>query len=157
VNYPLTTHTIEHLVLGLIMPALFILTAVRKMKIHRLALPIRTPISWLVGVGMMLAPLEMHHPLLHTLENLSCLLAGAVFWWPILGPRYARLLSPLGTVAYLFSACLSCTLLGAYLTFTARSDPDRQLAGLLMWVPGCFVYLSAILLTVKRWYSESPA
>jgi putative membrane protein len=35
-------------------------------------------------------------------------------------------------------------------------DPksDQQLAGVLMWVPGCFVYLSGILSTVLRWYGE---
>jgi len=33
-------------------------------------------------------------------------------------------------------------------------DPrnDQQFGGLLMWVPGCSVYLSAILATVSRWF-----
>jgi len=63
----------------------------------------------------------------------------------------------------LFSACICCSLLGAFLTFGpaglyathahTQLDPksDQQLAGVLMWVPGCFVYLSAILFTVMRW------
>jgi len=34
-------------------------------------------------------------------------------------------------------------------------DPksDQQLGGLVMWVPGCFVYLGAILTRVARWYA----
>ncbi len=77
-----------------------------------------------------------------------------------------------GAVAYLFSACLCCSLLGAFLTFapvglypaylnppaaiSSGLDPksDQQLGGLLMWVPGCFVYLTGILATVRRWYAE---
>ena len=77
----------------------------------------------------------------------------------------------LAGVSYLFSACVCCSLLGAFLTFgpvglypaylnpPARFwglDPksDQQLGGMLMWVPGCFVYLSGILSTVLRWYGS---
>lgn len=105
----------------------------------------------------MLAPVEMDHQLLHTFESLGWLVAGIIFWWPIFGAVPERRLSALATVLYLFSACLSCTLVGAYLTFSSGASSDQQLAGLLMWVPGCFVYLSAILVTVKRWYSETAA
>jgi hypothetical protein len=30
-------------------------------------------------------------------------------------------------------------------------------AGLVMWVPGCLVYLSAILARVARWYNTQEA
>jgi cytochrome c oxidase assembly factor CtaG len=72
----------------------------------------------------------------------------------------------LGAISYLFSACLCCSILGAFLTFgpaglythhtkhiVVDSKSDQQLGGLLMWVPGCFIYLSAILVSLRRWYS----
>jgi putative membrane protein len=115
---------------------------------------------------------------LHVFQHLSFLVTGTIFWWPILGPLEDRHLQPLGAVSYLFSACVCCSLLGAFLTFgpvglyPAYLNPDdrlgilrlvrdnwgldpkndQQLGGMVMWVPGCFVYLSAIVSTVMRWY-----
>ena len=152
-SYPMSIHMVQHLMLGLIIPALFVFAAASKLKI--LWLPLPTTVSWLLGVGTMLAwHLPGHR--FHLIQPWIFLITGTIFWWPILGPP-ARRISPLAAVCYLFSACLSCTVMGAYLTFTAAGNPDQQLAGLLMWVPGCFIYLSAILVTVKRWYSETAA
>ena len=138
-------------------------------------------LAWLAGVGTMIlwhVPAAFNRALanqsLHIFEHLSLLATGVIFWWPIL----ARRLSTLGAVSYLFGACVCCSLLGAALTFSPPGlypaylnppdsngilplirqgwglDPatDQQLGGLLMWVPGCFVYLGAILATVTRWY-----
>jgi putative membrane protein len=109
---------------------------------------------------------------LHIFQHLSFLVTGVIFWWPILSPLQNRRLPALAAISYLFSACLCCSLLGAFLTFGPVGlypaylnplvpnpfglDPksDQQLGGLLMWVPGCFVYLSAILATVMRWYAQ---
>ena len=114
---------------------------------------------------------------LHVAQHLSFLITGAIFWWPICGPLAERRLSIMPAIVYLFSACTVCSLLGAALTFSApgaypvylqpadrlgilpliRSwglDPksDQQLGGMLMWVPGCLVYLTAILVRVGEWY-----
>ena len=108
---------------------------------------------------------------LHIFQHLSFLVTGTIFWWPILGPLEDRHLPVLGAVSYLFSACVCCSLLGAFLDVRSSRtlpgvlessaselwglDPksDQQLGGMLMWVPGCFVYLSGILATVMRWYA----
>jgi len=116
---------------------------------------------------------------LHVVQHLSFLITGTIFWWPVLSPLERRRLAPLPSIFYLFSACTACSLLGALLTFSppgayptylAPNDPlgalhmirdgwgldpktDQQLGGMLMWVPGCFVYLSAILASVARWYA----
>jgi cytochrome c oxidase assembly factor CtaG len=113
-----------------------------------------------------------------TLQAVSLLAAGTAFWWPIFSPREAHRLPPHQAGAYLFTGCLGCTLLGIYLTFsplsvcpvyTHAADPlgllavvrgewgldpaaDQQLGGLLMWVPACTIYLSAILAVTARWY-----
>jgi cytochrome c oxidase assembly factor CtaG len=31
---------------------------------------------------------------------------------------------------------------------------DQQIGGLLMWVPGCLIYLTAIMGMFARWYAE---
>jgi cytochrome c oxidase assembly factor CtaG len=115
---------------------------------------------------------------LHVFQHLSFLVTGVIFWWPVLTPVEGHRMAPLGAICYLFGACLSCSLLGAALTFARPGlypsylnpddrlgilpllrdqwglDPrnDQQLGGLLMWIPGCFVYLTAILTTVAHWY-----
>jgi cytochrome c oxidase assembly factor CtaG len=35
------------------------------------------------------------------------------------------------------------------------SDKDQQIGGLMMWVPLCFVYLSAIFAQIVRWFAPS--
>ncbi len=116
---------------------------------------------------------------LHVFQHLTLLVTGAIFWWPVLAPLESHRISPLPAIVYLFSACTACSLLGAVLTFLppgaypAYLDPvdrlgllrqirtgwgldprtDQQLGGLLMWVPGCLVYLTAILARVARWYA----
>lgn len=139
------------------------------------------PVSWALGVGTMLAwhvPVVFNAALanetIHILQHLSFLVTGTIFWWPILAPLAERRLPALAAVCYLFSACACCSLLGAFLTFAPAGlypaylhpeiqfwglDPksDQQLGGLLMWVPGCFVYLAGILVTIRRWYGTVDA
>jgi putative membrane protein len=117
--------------------------------------------------------------LLHILQPVSLLVAGVCFAWPILGPLPACRINPLTGVGYLFTACVGCSLLGMLITFApvgvyqVYSGPDyfgiahqlstgwgldrstdQQMAGLLMWVPGCFIYLSAALYLLMNWLGE---
>ncbi|QKG52066.1 cytochrome c oxidase assembly protein [Hymenobacter sp. BRD67] len=84
-------------------------------------------------------------------------------------------------MGYLFTACVACSLLGLLLTFapadtyqhyaraswcgTASLAPDyatnawglsladdQQLAGLIMWVPCCFIYLSGCVFLLARYF-----
>jgi putative membrane protein len=104
---------------------------------------------------------------MHILEDLSFLLAGLLFWWPIVQcpPRAAR--SPRWSMAlYLFLATLPCDVLSAFLVFCNRlvypiylSTPqlfslsplaDQECAGALMWVWVTFAYLiPAVVITVQ--------
>jgi putative membrane protein len=114
------------------------------------------------------------------IQTTSLLLMGSVFWWQVLAPRDADRLSPAAGIAYLFIACTACSVLGIILTFapvsictvyqqpadrlgilgTIRgdwgltSDKDQQIGGLLMWVPMCLIYLTAILAQLARWHSD---
>jgi putative membrane protein len=179
-QYPFSAHIVQHFLLALVIPLFMLLGTPRWFAEAALRRPIlrriehmvgQPPASWLLGVGAMLTwhiPAFFNAALanegLHIFQQLSFLIGGAIFWWPIFGPLRDRHLPAFGAVAYLFSACVCCSLLGAFLTFgpvlyshhpnNVRVDPrsDQQLGGMLMWVPGCFVYLSGILSTVMRWY-----
>lgn len=118
---------------------------------------------------------------LRAFEHGSALAMGTVFWWPIVAPAPELRLEPLSAVLYLFTACLACTVLGIVLTFAppglyaargvgggavlrlVRSrwglspEADQQLGGLLMWVPACIVYLSAVIGVLARWYGADEA
>ncbi len=118
-------------------------------------------------------------PGLHAIELVSLLALGTAFWWPLFGPSRRRRLAPLPGVVYLFTACLGCSLLGILIAFaplggvcTVYLDPpdplrvlplvrlgwgftpqaDQQIGGLLMWVPGCGLYLIGVLALLARWY-----
>ena len=122
--------------------------------------------------------------LVNALQICSLLLLGAIFWRQILAPREEERLSPPGAVLYLFSACVACSILGILITFSPVSvcpiyaqppadrlgipnliqgswgitpDKDQQIGGLLMWVPMCLVYLSAIIAQFARWFAHPVA
>src|SRR5581483_1484047 len=103
-------------------------------------------------------------------QIVSLLVLGGLFWWPLFGPKMRQRISPLAAVVYLFCACFACSVLGIMITFAPggsvcpvylqppnqpavlnliRNDwgfsmaKDQQLGGLLMWIPGCGIYLGA--------------
>jgi putative membrane protein len=114
---------------------------------------------------------------IHIVQHLSFLVTATIFWWPLLAPVPLLRLQPPAAVMYLFAAIIANTVLGAVITFApvglypaylAPKDDlgilplirerwelspglDQQRGGLLMWVPGCGVYLGAILFAITRW------
>jgi cytochrome c oxidase assembly factor CtaG len=116
----------------------------------------------------------------HALQTVSLLVLGSVFWRQILAPCEEERLSPPRAIFYLFSACVACSVLGIIITFspvtvcsiytmppddhlgmlqTIRTgwgfspERDQQIGGLLMWVPMCLIYLTAILAQMVRWFA----
>ena len=105
------------------------------------------------------------------------LITGLLFALPVFNPIKKLRLSPLKSVIYLFTACISCSLLGLYVAFSASTDSlnspavvfttlkspvqlslktDQELAGMLMWVPGCMLYVLASVSILLNWYEENP-
>jgi cytochrome c oxidase assembly factor CtaG len=136
-------------------------------------------ITWFLGLGAMwawhtpaLCNAAFRNPALHELQALSLLLMGAAFWWPIVGPVTIQRLPPLLGILYLFTACLGCTILGIIITFAPpglyltstlpgafndwqfAAPDDQRMGGLLMWVPGCLIYICGILGLMVRWYGS---
>ncbi len=195
-GYLFSAHVVQHFLLSLVIPPLLLLglppalaeKALRRPAIAAIERSVSAPrIAWTIGIGTMIlwqVPVLFNAALsddgLHVVQHLSFLVSGTIFWWPVLHPLQDRRLPPVPAVPYLFSACLCCTLLGAWLAFApldlypAYLHPqdqlgllgalrgwgfspgtDRQLGGLLMWIPGCFVYLTAILANLAHWYNTS--
>ena len=197
--YLFSAHVLQHFLLALIVPALLLMGTPHRLAEAALARPLlsrieraigRPPVSWLLGVGAMIAwhiPALFNAALandgLHVFQHLTFLTTGTIFWWPVLAAAQDRRLAPLAAISYLFSACAACSLLGALLTFTPPgayplylhpndrlgalrlirdgwgldAKSDQQLGGMLMWVPGCFVYLGGILATFARWHRMPEA
>ena len=99
----------------------------------------------------------LHHPLLHACEHVSLLATAMVFWWAVSAGRRDRLGA---AVLAVFIAALPGTGLGAALTlashpwypsYAARGLADQQLAGVVMWSVGGFVYVIAAAVLFARW------
>src|SRR5258707_284114 len=127
-----------------------------------------TVIAWHVPAVFALG---LHSPAWHEIQHVSFLLAGFLFWWPVM-PSASR--SPgWSAPLYLFLATLPCDALSAFLTFCGRvvypsylsaSNPfgisalqDQEWAGVLMWVSITFIYMvPALALTVRILSPAAP-
>ncbi len=183
-----SAHMLQHMLLVLAAPPLALLACAPVSGVRRAGPPAVFP-CWILGVGAMwfwhlpaLCNAAARSDDVHALQTVSLLTMGAAFWWPILSPRPEHRLPELAAIAYLFTACLACTLLGVSLAFspvevcTVYAHPadalnalpllrdrwgltpavDQRLGGLLMWVPGCTVYAACILGMLAR-YHAAPA
>lgn len=190
-DYLFSAHMVQHLLLLLIVPQLVLLAWPRPdgadARPHSPGGPSRAKVlfGWLAGVSAMwlwhipaFCTASMQSGAVFCTQIATLLGAGAAFWWPIFSPVTWHRLSPPQAVAYLFTGCVACTVLGVYLTFApvsacplyaAPADPlgvlplirgawglshaaDQQLGGLLMWLPACMIYLTAVLAMMARWY-----
>jgi putative membrane protein len=182
-GYVFTAHMLQHLLLVLVVPPLALLGFAPRPG----GRPPRAAVSWLLGVGAMwlwheqtLCSAAARDPVVHAVQEVSLLVMGAAFWWPIVSPRERARLGPLAAIAYLATACFACTVLGIIVTFSPVSvcaafaqasdgtgvmalvrdgwglsaATDQQLGGLLMWVPACLIYGGAILATLMRLYRD---
>jgi putative membrane protein len=167
-HHLLTAHMVQHLLL-MVLAAPLILLAARPGR-----LPESSPhpvFCWLAGTLTVILwhvppvfelALQSHY--WHFIEQASFLIAGILFWWPVLHPGLA---TPRWSIPiYLFLATLPCDALSAFLTFCGHVvyrqylsahghsglSPlqDQALAGALMWVTVTFAYMiPALVLTAQ--------
>ncbi len=138
-------------------------------------------LCWLAGTGVVIG---WHLPVLfqsgmrslgiHIFEDVCFLVAGLLFWWPIVLSSPGATRPPQWSMAlYLFLATLPCDILSAFLVFCNRlvypvylSTPrlislppleDQECAGALMWVWVTFAYvIPATALTVRMLSRSNP-
>jgi len=196
-SYLLSANMVQHITLLLIVPLLLlhgipastIENALKHDAFRKLASIIGRPIiAWFFGVGAMwiwhlpsLHSVVLRNENLYIFQQISFIVFGTIFWWPVFSPIEKYRLQPLISTLYLAAACLGCTILGIVITFASvglyasyvnpidslgilsyiRNDlcltpsVDQQIGGLMMWVPGCLIYLFASMLTIIRWF-KSP-
>lgn len=103
------------------------------------------------------------------------LLAGLFFLAPLFSRNPKHQIRPLTAVIYLFTACVSCSVLGLWVAFSASGaeaveaapllttlrNPlpmtlvqDQELAGMIMWVPGCVMYVATSVYIAVSWFEE---
>jgi putative membrane protein len=191
----LTVHMIQHLLLMtfapplilLGLPAMPLLHGLPQQLVHAVVGPVfqcppvlragrmlvHPTFSWLAATATLVG---WHIPAMFTLalqsgewhlfEQASFLVAGLLFWWPVVQPWSDAPTEPRWSILlYLFLATLPCDILSAFLVFSERvaypvylsasrqSDlsvlADQQCAGALMWTCITIVYLvpAAILST----------
>jgi cytochrome c oxidase assembly factor CtaG len=192
-RYVFSAHMAQHLIMLLIVPVCMLLawpTSIGRGD-HERSTPGRmVPLAWGAGLGAMwlwhipaLCNASMRWPTVFGIQQVSLIAAGIAFWWPVFGPILSQRIPPHLAVGYLFSACLGCSLLGIYITFSpisvcpmyatppAHSELmllirqqwgltcklDQQIGGLLMWVPACMIYFTAIMASLKSWYTAGVA
>ncbi|WP_437204696.1 cytochrome c oxidase assembly protein [Planctomicrobium sp. SH664] len=125
------------------------------------ALPIFVLTTWLWHLPPVYDA-ALRNPAWHHLQHLYFLLAGLLFWYPVVRPYPAApRWSTWWLIPYLILADVQNTVLSALLTFSDRflfphyeSVPrfagitalgDQSAAGVLMWVPGSIAFLGPLL------------
>ena len=178
-TYPFSMQMTGHMILAQVLAPLLLLAVPRTIASRMAEAPVTEKLSgllshrsvtWLLGMGAMWAwhlpaacQAVASHPGLECVENISFLLSGLVFWWPIFSPLPHERMDPVPwAVLDLVSGCIGCTVLGILLAFAPSAvhgrmpdtmATDQHTSGLIMWVPGCLVYLTAVIAMFARWYS----
>jgi cytochrome c oxidase assembly factor CtaG len=107
---------------------------------------------------------------IHTLEHLSFLVTALMFWSIVIEPSGRRRLDYGPTLVFVTTAAILSGLPGALITLAPRPLypahaagaaawgltllQDQQLAGLVMWIPGGFVFLGAVAFVFVKWLEQ---
>ncbi|MCZ6538724.1 MAG: cytochrome c oxidase assembly protein [Chloroflexi bacterium] len=111
---------------------------------------------------------------LHLLMHFTMFAAAVLFWWPIIGPPPVRTqLSYPQRIVFLLLAVTPAALLAAFITlsksvifefyldspghFGWSPTEDQRIGGLLMWLPGSFVFLTTMTVLFFRWFAEEES
>jgi cytochrome c oxidase assembly factor CtaG len=103
----------------------------------------------------------------HIMEHATLSIGAIVFWWNIITPVPVRPnLSYLAKIPYIFLAVVPIFILGAFITYSptpwydayATSTlvygisriEDQQIGGVLMWIPGSFILLTALIIALLQ-------
>ena len=116
-GYLFSAHMVQHILLVLIVPALFLLSLPQSFSLRSPLAYLGHPlVGWIAGVSAMWL---WHAPALcnaaatsgtvSAIQTTSLLLMGSMFWWQVLAPCEGQRLSPPAGILYLFTACTACS------------------------------------------------
>jgi putative membrane protein len=126
----------------------------------------------LVLVAWHLPPLynlAMDHHGVHIVEHLMIMAVSVILWWPVLSPSPELPRAPYPVqMLYLFVVGLPMVVVSIFITMAGSvvypyyaaaprvwealtPQTDQILGGLIMWIPGGLVFLSAISVVFFRW------
>jgi putative membrane protein len=134
-------------------------------------------VAWIIhGVSLWIWHLPiwfqaaLHSEFIHAIQHIMFLLTSTLFWWSIIHGQSRKAAYGMA-VLFMFTTAMHSGLLGALLTFgnslwyqdyssTTSSWGisalrDQQLAGLIMWIPACLVYIIAGLALIAGWMQQS--
>ena len=174
-------HAVQHLFLGMVAPAMFALGApvtlalqasggatrrrlLRVLHSRPAAILCSPPVAWALFGGSMLAlyltplyRLSLDNTVVHEAVHVHFLVAGSLFFWPVLGidplPRRlhhgARLLLVFLTIP--FHAVLGMALLGAPPLAPEHTLADHRAGTGVLWAAGDLLGLMAVLVVAAQW------
>jgi putative membrane protein len=175
-------HVVQHLLLGMVAPILLALGAPVTLAIQASRRPLQSRIlgvvhsrpvavlthplvTWVLFGGTMIGlyftplyDLSVRNPVLHDVVHVHFLVAGMLFFWPVVGldptrwrlPHGARLLYVF--LAIPFHAIVGVTLLtGSTPLYAAHTLADQQAGAAIMWGAGDFVALAAVAIVLSQW------
>jgi cytochrome c oxidase assembly factor CtaG len=186
----LTAHMVQHLLLMTIgpplillgSPLLVLLRGLSKSPTHGAAShPLRATnlvFCWFAATAVLVGwhipaafDLGRSSELWHQVEHATFLIAGLLFWLPVIPSGSGVFPRRWSIILYLFLATLPCDGLSAFLAFCGRVvyssyldlprhfslSPleDQECAGALMWTVATFAYLIPAVLMTVRWLSAS--
>jgi putative membrane protein len=179
----LTAHMIQHLLLMTIGPACILLgfpaLALQiPQRCHRLM-----PSPWFCWCASSSVLIGWHIPAvfgatfhsmpLHAVEHASFVVAGLLFWQPVIPSRPGPYHAQWSIVLYLFMATVPCDILSAFLAFCGgvvypaylnmpphfgmSALEDQQCAGALMWTVVTFAYMIPAMLATMALLSDGSS
>jgi putative membrane protein len=166
-NYLFSLHMVQHLILAMIVPPLLLLglppawLVLERIRVSPIVANIAFNLVLAIWHLPFLYEATLRNEPIHVAEHITFLLAGLLFWWPIMAPSARRRgLTVIGKIAYLGFAGVPPTILGlafilsrsvlypfyaAAPRVTPLSALDDQLAaGLVMFGVGNLIYFLAI-------------
>lgn len=182
-KFPMSLHMVQHIIILLILPPLLwnmipdqVIQKWMQIKwMNKLFTILSNPViaytigmivMWLVNIPMLKSSHQSHdHHAMTSIGLISLsgnafvflqLIAGMIYSLPVFSPIERLRLMPLQGIIYLFLSCLGCSILGIFIALNPANSGsiDLQTSGLIMWIPGCFVYISKALITLIGFFKN---
>jgi putative membrane protein len=161
-------HMSQHLVIAMFAAPLLLVGRPMPAYIWALPLFIGTLYGWHIPAAY---NGSLENEWVHLIMHFTMFSTAVLFWWPIVGPPPIRTqLNYPQRIVYLLLAVTPTALLAAIITLTKSvlydfylvapghfhwsTTEDQRVGGLLMWIPGNFVYLATMTVLFFKWFAE---